>query len=189
MAIEIQIQDEDRWQVMRVLFAEGKTFAEMLPVLGEHGLLECLKTHRKRRGRNGEEVCATCEDTIGRDWRRGLARLSETEAVANEVMGAWIEAHLFIAKTCRERTIQSVKITTTRTESIDGKDVATVTVREETRVNQGLLRLLSETQDKILRATGVDIDDPDALAHVPRSKVRVNRSTGTGAGRGDGAVN
>jgi hypothetical protein len=189
MDSETEAPELDRWEVIKVLYAEGKSFPEMLPVLADLGLLTCGNSHRKRKGRDGEEVCATCEKAIWMQWRRGLARLSETEAVANEVLGGWIEAHLFIAKTCRERTIQAVKVTTKRTESIDGKDVATITVREETRVNTGLLRLLSETQDKILRATGVDIDDPDALDKVPRSKVRVNRSTAVGPGRGDGAVN
>lgn len=189
MALAIEDSEMDRWDVIKVLYAEGKSFPEMLPVLVELGQIECKNEHRKRKGRDGATVCATCEMTVSQEWRRGLARLSETEAIASEVMGGWIEAHLFIAKTCRERTIQAVKITTTRTETIDGAAVSTVTVREETRVNHGLLRLLSDTQDKILRATGVDIDDPDALATVPRSKVRVTRSTGAGTGRGDGAVN
>jgi hypothetical protein len=189
MAEQVEASELDRWAVMKVLFAEGKSFPDMLPVLSDLGLIECKKEHRQRKGRDGATVCATCEMTISQGWRRGLSRLSETEAIASEVLGAWIEAHEFIARTCRERTIQTVKITTTRTENVDGKAVVSVTVREETRVNQGLLRLLSETQDKIARATGVDLDDPEALAPVPRSKVRVTRATGVGPGRGDGAVN
>lgn len=186
----------DRWHAVKIFYAEGMTFAAMVPLLHEAGLLDCQKSHRQRRGRGGEMICATCEDTTGQTWRRGLARLGEEEANAFEVRGAWIEDHEFIIRTCRERCIQHVKITTTRTEqvtrteTIDGatitKEVPSTitTVREEVRINQGLLRLLSETRDKITRMTGIDVDDPESMEKVPRGKVHVNR-----AGTGNGAVN
>jgi hypothetical protein len=190
----------DRWQAIKEHYAEGMTFAAMVPLLRDAGLLDCQKGHRQRRGKNGTTVCATCENTATQTWLRGLARLGEVEANALEVRGAWIEDHEFIIRTCRERCIQRVRITTTRSEmvartvTVDGVETVSevpstiTTVREEVRINQGLLRLLSETRDKITRMTGIDLDDPEAMEKVPRGKVNVNRS-GPAAGSGERPVN
>lgn len=155
MAAEHEASESDRWQVIKVLFAEGKTFPEMIPILGELGLLECKKDHRTRRNRDGSSVCATCEMTISQQWRRGLARLTEQEADVLAVKGAWIEAHEFIRDTCRKRCIKVHRHEVTRVLP-DGTQETTVD--EHTTVNLGLLRLLAQVSDKLARVAGVDVE-------------------------------
>lgn len=172
---------------MKVMRAEGLPWYEISAILIEEGLLECHTDHRSRTlgaKAGGGQVCETCDNTARQQWKRYLPRLSEDEADVMEVRWEWIEAHRFIAKTCRARYIQTARITTTKTELIAGKEVETKTVREEVRINTDLLRLLSATEDKIARFAGVDIDDPESVDPVPRGKVNVNRATA-----GNGAVN
>lgn len=188
MTIAIQISDADRWQVLRVLFAEGRSFPEMLPVLYEHGLLVCQNGHRKRKGRDGDEICATCEDTIGQQWRRGLVKLSEDQAEALEVRGAWIEAHEFIAATCRRRYLRKVHHTTTRTTRFT-RDVAGVpTLIEETttttsvseHVDVRLLRLLAQVRDKLARLAGMNVDKQAKRGKTPKLVLNVHEITSDG---------
>jgi hypothetical protein len=154
MATETEHSERDRWQVMKVMRAEGKEFAEMVPALIDLGLLECRTGHRTRVTGKGATVCATCEGTISQDWRRGLARLTEQEADALAVKGAWIEAHEFIRDTCRKKAVTLARKTVTRTEG----EAKITTVTEWWQINNGLLRLMADVSDKLARVAGVTVD-------------------------------
>ena len=147
----------DRWQVMKAMRAEGKEFAEMVPLLGEMGLLACRTDHRSRVTGKGATVCSTCEDTISAQWRRGLTRLAETGGADDllEAKGSWIEAYTFIRDTCRKHAVVTRVRSVTRTKH-DGTTETTET--REAVVNGRLLRLLAQVSDKLARVAGVDVE-------------------------------
>lgn len=202
----------DRWRALKVLKGEGLRWGEIATRLQKLGLLSCPNCSDpayQRRNLRGETTCTTCETKIAHEWKRNLAKLSEDEADILEVKWAWLEAHEFIARTCRERHVQKVHVRTIRrtwiepvdgatwnvsintpegpreatvkaTDVVNSAKVVTETVREEMRIYPELLRLLSETRDKINRARGVDMEDPETLTPVDRKKTRVNRPCAEG---------
>lgn len=193
MAVTIETSESDRWHVLKVMHAEGMTFPEMLPVLFEHGLLVCQKDHRKRKGRDGATVCATCENTITVEWKRGLARLTETEADLLAVKGAWMDAHEFIDATCRRNIRVKRQATVTRTtevvQMVEGKEVVTrntvTTTSEEWRINVGLLKLLAEVRDKMARVGGMNVDRPAVGGTAPDIELHLHEIDGDSTGSAD----
>lgn len=169
-----QVADLDRLLVIKVLMTKGMSYSEMIPTLTGLGLIECEKSHRMRSTSEGQ-VCATCEHKVGETWRRYLKQLGSKDLDLDEIKGAWLTVHMIVDDICRKRYVQDVEITTTRTETVDGKEITTTTVRRERRINSHLLRLSLEVQDKVMRFAGVDLDDPASLDPVPRAKVHVNR--------------
>lgn len=155
-----------RHREMRLMFAEGLTYGEMVPRLATLGLVSCRNcengTPKTRVTRSKLEVCTTCEDTISQFWRRNLARLKPQEADALEIRWEWEEAHRFIARKCRAHCVTVTTIVTSRTEvSAEGNPVTVVTTRTEERLDKGAMRLLSLVHDKLARFGGQEIDEPD----------------------------
>lgn len=191
MAEQIEIREQLRWRHMKALRYEGFDFVDMVKPLQALGLLECRNceagTPITRTTATGDEICTTCEDTITQFWRRNLRRLATEEAEVLEVKGGWIEAHLYIAQTCRKNAVITAEVITERTENVErvetvnGQEVKTVvpvtvrTVRRERRVNLAAVRLLSEVHDKMAKMAGFDLADPDFDQPVPRKKLNVRR--------------
>lgn len=168
----------NRTDVMWILHAEGRTFAEMAPPLIQLGLLTCNPEHRRRASWGGE-VCQTCEGTLRVTWHRYLARIGATKEDADEVRGKWLHAYEEVAEICMKRYVQDVEIVTTRVETVtltnivDGVPVVTqtqmpvTTTRKETKIHTALLRLYLDVRDKVARVGGLNIDKA-----IPRSPTR-----------------
>jgi hypothetical protein len=192
MAPRTNVTDADRFAVMKVMYGEGIAFVDMIPVLIALGLLECQDGHRSRPGRElGTTVCEGCENNLNQYWRRSLARMGAEELDRDEVKGAWLHDHVLIAEECIRRRVQHVVTETTHTAlDADGKEVVTTTVKRETKINIGAMRLLSEVRTKIARLSGLDVEDLDVVdAETQRSKVNVRRHGDSGNGSGERPVN
>ncbi len=162
--------DLNRTDVMWILHAEGRTFPEMIRPLVQLGLLVCHPAHQKRVNQDGEEVCATCENTLCVTWSRYLKRIGATKEDADEVRGKWLHAYEEVAEICMKRYVQDVVVTTTRietvtrTEVVNGATVTTqtdtpiTTTRKETKIHVALLRLYLDVRDKVARVGGLNIE-------------------------------
>lgn len=133
---EIQsIREQVRFRRMKVMKAEGLSYAEMVPKLHELGLIECRNceagTPTKRVTKSGEEICTTCEDTIQTFFRRNLESLTWREAELLELRWEWFAVKRQIARKC-----------ITRGDTAD-------------------LRLASEIMNELARFVGIDLEMPE----------------------------
>jgi len=164
--------DLDRGEAMIVLYAQGYSFADMVGPLTALRLLACQEQHRKRP-QGDHLVCATCENTLLVAWRRRMKALGATKEDLAEVKGMWFTAHNAVEQICAKRYLQEVVTETTRTETIDGKPVVTTTVKTETHIHVGLLRLWVDVRDKIARMSGLNVKNPASLRPIQRRLIRV----------------
>lgn len=173
--------DTDRASAMIVLYAQGLSFWEMIKPLNACGMLACQTTHRFRQTSHGA-VCVTCENTLFVSWRRHMKAIGATDADLAAVKGEWFTVHETVERICAQRAIQQVVVETTRTEVVDEKDVTVKTIRTETHINVGLLRLWVDVRDKIARMQGLNVKNPASSRKIQRRLMRVYEREADGSG-------